>query len=151
MPNCEYFHAHNDYKEVIIIGNGPSGLCTSYMLAGNWPYWNKNKVLDEYLQMRLESINNKYSLIEQVWASFFFPINLFIYYFFFVKDLEFLSDGLEGRTQNPIALLFDYLNNPGSDLGYNLESCLEWVYDENKSIDHLVIGKTPPGGAWNVS
>lgn len=130
MPNCEYFQTHNDYKEVIIIGNGPSGLCTSYMLAGNWPYWNKKKVLDEYLQMRLDSLNNENSLIEQ--------------------DLEFLSDGLEGRSQNPIALLYDSLKNPGSDMGFNLDSCLDWKYDSSKEIDHLVIGKTPPGGAWNT-
>ena len=64
--------------------------------------------------------------------------------------MEFLSDGLEGRSRNPIALLFDNLKNPGSDLGYNLESCLDWKYDETKEIDHLVIGKTPPGGVWNV-
>jgi hypothetical protein len=71
MPNCEYFQTHSDYKEVIVIGNGPSGLCTSYMLAGNWPYWNKKKVLDEYLQMRLNSLNNENSLIEQVKIRFF--------------------------------------------------------------------------------
>ena len=84
MPNCEYFHTHNDYKEVIIIGNGPSGLCTSYMLAGNWPYWNKKKVLDEYLQMRLDSLNNNKSLIEQVRISFHFSkqrFYLFVYIF----------------------------------------------------------------------
>jgi hypothetical protein len=70
MPNCEYFNnTHNDYKEVCIIGNGPSGLCTSYMLAGNLPYWNKNKVLDEYLQLRLESQNQHNSLVEQVYVK----------------------------------------------------------------------------------
>ena len=69
----------------------------------------------------------------------------------YLKDLEFLSDGLEGRSQNPISLLYDGLKNPGSDLGFNLDSCLDWKYDSSKEIDHLVIGKTPPGGAWNVS
>ena len=54
------------YKDVVIIGNGPSGLCLSYFLAGNWPYWNRNTVSNEFLQMRLEYCDHNKSLVEQV-------------------------------------------------------------------------------------
>lgn len=131
MPNCENTNkSPGGYKEVVIIGNGPSGLCLSYFLSGHWPYWNKNRVSDEYLQMRLEYCDDDSSLVEQ--------------------NLEYLSDGLEGRSNNPVALLFDKLKHPDGDLAIDSPSCLTWKYDPLKEIDHVCIGKAAgPGGAWN--
>jgi hypothetical protein len=82
--------------------------------------------------------------------------------------LEYLSDGLEGRSNNPIALLYDKLKHPDGDLGIDSPSCLSWNYEPLKEIDHIVIGiifylfilflvlscflkgkARGPGGAWN--
>jgi hypothetical protein len=118
------------YKEVVIIGNGPSGLCLSYFLSGHWPYWNKTRVSDEFLQVRLEYTDDGTSIVE--------------------KDLEYLCSGLEGRSRNPVALLFDRLKHPDGDLGMDSPTCLNWKYDPLKEIDHVCIGKASgAGGAWN--
>ena len=122
------------YKEVVIIGNGPSGLCLSYFLSGHWPYWNKTRVSDEYLQMRLEfshdEVDGSTSLVE--------------------KDLEYLCNGLEGRSRNPVALLYDQLKYPDGDSGADSPTCLTWRYEPLKEIDHVCIGKARgAGGAWN--
>ncbi|RNA32586.1 oxidative stress-induced growth inhibitor 1 [Brachionus plicatilis] len=137
MPNCAAIintinvnRPIGGYKDVVIIGNGPSGLCLSYFLSGHWPYYNKNVISDEFLQTRLDYLDNNLSLVEH--------------------DLEYLSNGLEGRSFNPIALLYDKLKHPDADLGLDLPSCLNWKYDPNKEIDHVCIGKAAgPGGSWN--
>lgn len=70
------------------VGNGPSGITLSYMLAGNWPYWNPqdvNKHPDELLRARLSFADSNKSLVEQ--------------------DLVQLAEGLEGRSTNPVSLL----------------------------------------------
>ena len=58
------------------------------MLNGNWPYWNTEQISkhpDELLRARLNYSDNSKSLVEQ--------------------DLIALSDGLEGRSTNPVSLL----------------------------------------------
>lgn len=102
------------------------------MLSGHWPYWIKDKVSkhpDELLRARLNHADNTESLV--------------------VQDLESLSDGLEGRSTNPVSLLLDSLQNPCADMGLNLPSMLSYKYNPEKEIDHIVIGKGPAGGAWH--
>jgi hypothetical protein len=60
--------------------------------------------------------------------------------------LEYLCDGLQGRSLNPVALLFDYLKNPDSEMGIDSPTCLSWDYDPLKEIDHVVIGKASGPG-----
>jgi len=114
--------------DFVVIGNGPSGICLSYMLSGNWPYytWNSD---EEMLHARLME-EPEASLVQQ--------------------DLEFLSDGMEGRSNNPVSLLFDTLQRPKADLGLDLESNLTWRLNEDKAVKHVVLGQGGPGGVWQT-
>ena len=56
---------------------------------------------------------------------------------------------MEGRSNNPVALLFDTLNHPGVDVGDKFPSSLEWRYDPTKARSHMVLGKQCPGGCWS--
>lgn len=76
------------------VGNGPSGITLSYMLAGHWPYWIPEKIHahpDELLRARLTYADSTKSLVEQ--------------------DLVTLADGLEGRSTNPVSLLVSKVRN----------------------------------------
>jgi len=62
-----------------------------------------------------------------------------------------LSDGLEGRTSNPVALLFDALSNPHADVGARLASLLRWEFHPEREIPHVVLGRYDEGGIWQVN
>ena len=68
----------------------------------------------------------------------------------FLQELESLCEGLEGRSSNPVAVLFDALCHPDADLGADNPSVLEWKFEEEHAINHIVLGKLRPGGAWQV-
>ena len=68
-----------------------------------------------------------------------------------LQDLEFLCNGLEGRSSNPVALLFDHLHQPNADLVDDEKSRLEWRHDPATAVTHRVLGKGAPGGSWRVS
>ncbi|XP_061380457.1 oxidative stress-induced growth inhibitor 1-like [Danaus plexippus] len=134
MKPCQ--HTLSDdivYKEVVVIGNGPSGMVTSFMLAGNVPYLKHipdDLPIDDMLKARLQNLPPGVSLLE--------------------TELTSLAEGLEGRSQNPIPLLMDNLLRPCADLGLTEDSLIDWRYDMEKEIDHIVLGKGPPGGAWHT-
>ncbi|CAH1269586.1 OSGIN2 [Branchiostoma lanceolatum] len=115
------------HTDVIIIGNGPSGICLSYLLSGNWPYVNNHPHPNHILECKLRE-NPECSILQQ--------------------DLQYLSEGLEGRSNNPVALLMDSLCHPNADLGMDEPSCLQWNHHPARNISHVVLGKGPPGGAW---
>ncbi|XP_043946039.1 oxidative stress-induced growth inhibitor 2 [Protopterus annectens] len=115
---------------VVIIGNGPSGICLSYFLSGYRPYFAPDATHpNPILQCKLEE-SRSLSLVDQ--------------------DLQHLSEGLEGRSSNPVSLLFDALILPESDFGQDYESTLEWKLEPGQSIPHVVLGRGPPGGAWHA-
>ena len=59
----EYFDGYASYgeslstppaeTEVAVIGNGPSAICLSYFLSGNWPFYNGQIHPNEILQWHL--------------------------------------------------------------------------------------------------
>ncbi|XP_072007671.1 oxidative stress-induced growth inhibitor 2 [Engystomops pustulosus] len=132
MPSAEENPLSSDpplILPVVIIGNGPSGICLSYMLSGYRPYLSPEALHpNPVLHSKLEEARHL-SIPEQ--------------------DLEYLSEGLEGRSSNPVAVLFDTLLHPNADIGYEYPSVLEWKLEEEHYIPHIVLGKGPPGGAWH--
>ncbi|XP_046737818.1 oxidative stress-induced growth inhibitor 1-like [Diprion similis] len=135
--------AENDihYKDVVIVGNGPSGICLSYMLAGNWPYYTgEPHPGDEMLTARLANGTSSGLACNTRWG------------------LETLSLGLEGRNGGrPLPLLIDHLQHPCTDAGLDLPPLLTWLSpgtesgeEDHKVFDHVVLGKGAPGGAWQA-
>ncbi|XP_007477295.2 oxidative stress-induced growth inhibitor 1 isoform X1 [Monodelphis domestica] len=114
---------------VIIIGNGPSGICLSYLLSGYTPYVKADAVHPQPLLQKKLTEKPDVSILDQ--------------------DLDYLSEGLEGRSQSPVALLFDALLRPDTDFGGDTESVLTWEHQAERTIPHLVLGRNLPGGAWH--
>lgn len=157
------------YKDVVIIGNGPSGICLSYMLAGNWPYYTgEPHPGDDMLTARLrfcmtntgsEDRGNTYSddavanNRHQCGKSGGGRIHGGSLARSTRCKLECLSSGIEGRGGGrPLALLMDHLQHPCVDTGLDVASLLDWrsadEYPEHRIVDHVVLGKGQPGGSW---
>ncbi|KAL3858627.1 hypothetical protein ACJMK2_008898 [Sinanodonta woodiana] len=120
----------NIHTEVIVVGNGPSAICLSFLLSGNRPYYNGLPHPNSYLYNKLRKLGKSESIIDQ--------------------NLEYLCEGLEGRSHNPVAVLFDSLCHPDADLGADNPSVLSWRKEPQYCIPHVVLGKTKPGGAWQM-
>uniref|UniRef100_A0A2K6KAT0 Oxidative stress induced growth inhibitor 1 n=1 Tax=Rhinopithecus bieti TaxID=61621 RepID=A0A2K6KAT0_RHIBE len=114
---------------VIIVGNGPSGICLSYLLSGYTPYVKPDAIHPHPLLQRKLTEAPGVSILDQ--------------------DLDYLSEGLEGRSQSPVALLFDALLRPDTDFGGNMKSVLTWKHRKEHAIPHVVLGRNLPGGAWH--
>uniref|UniRef100_A0A8C9YCM3 Oxidative stress induced growth inhibitor family member 2 n=1 Tax=Sander lucioperca TaxID=283035 RepID=A0A8C9YCM3_SANLU len=121
---------HPPTVPVVIIGNGPSGICLSYLLSGHKPYLDTATVHPNPIIYRKLQETKHLSITEQ--------------------DLEYLSEGLEGRSRNPVAVLFDTLLHPNADFGYEFPPVLQWRRDKQQHIPHLVLGRATPGGAWHA-
>nr|XP_019949083.1 PREDICTED: oxidative stress-induced growth inhibitor 2 [Paralichthys olivaceus] len=121
---------HPPTVPVVIIGNGPSGICLSYLLSGYKPYLDTATVHPNPILYRKLQETKHLPITEQ--------------------DLEYLSEGLEGRSGNPVAVLFDTLLHPNADYGYEFPPVLQWRRDKQQHIPHLVLGRATPGGAWHA-
>ncbi|XP_077460040.1 oxidative stress induced growth inhibitor 1 isoform X2 [Stigmatopora argus] len=115
---------------VVIIGNGPSGICLSYLLSGYTPYLSPGASHPDPLLHGKLSEEPELPLLD--------------------RDLSYLCEGLQGRSANPVAVLFDSLLLPDGDFGLECASPLEWRRRPDRAVPHLVLGKGPPGGAWHA-
>ncbi|XP_004600901.2 oxidative stress-induced growth inhibitor 1 [Sorex araneus] len=113
----------------VVIGNGPSGICLSYLLSGYAPYVEPDAAHPHPLLQRKLAEAPGVSILDQ--------------------DLAYLSEGLEGRCQSPVALLFDALLWPDTDAGGDLDSVLTWRRQPERAVPHVVLGRGLPGGAWH--
>lgn len=128
-------------KEFVIIGNGPSAITLSYMLAGNWPYYNPTEPHpNSELHARLVSPGDSESYSDDTNLSSVSLIQ---------RDLDYLSGGLSGRSRNPISILFDTLQHPDADIGSDIPSALSWSFHPDRAISHVVLGSGLPGGSWH--
>ncbi|XP_062255286.1 oxidative stress-induced growth inhibitor 2 [Platichthys flesus] len=121
---------HPPAVPVVIIGNGPSGICLSYLLSGYKPYLDTATVHPNPILYRKLQETKHLPITEQ--------------------DLEYLSEGLEGRSGNPVAVLFDTLLHPNADYGYEFPPVIQWRRDKQQHLPHLVLGRATPGGAWHA-
>ncbi|XP_018618588.1 oxidative stress-induced growth inhibitor 2 [Scleropages formosus] len=133
MPLLEESSQPRDHPvtvPAVIIGNGPSGICLSYLLSGYTPYLDTGVVHPNPVLFRKLQEMKHVAITEQ--------------------DFEYLSEGLEGRSSNPVAVLFDTLLHPNADFGYEFPPVLQWRLESQRRVPHLVLGRATPGGAWHA-
>ncbi|KAL2036456.1 hypothetical protein N7G274_010823 [Stereocaulon virgatum] len=120
--------------DTVIVGNGPSALILSYILHGNIPYYNPAKAHpDPMLHAKLSQS----------------PCLLDVD----IADLttHFAASRLSYSTQAlPVNVLLDTLLRPLADTDPGeYTSCVEWRLEEDRRVQHVVLGNTPQaGGQW---
>ncbi|PVI01236.1 hypothetical protein DM02DRAFT_613849 [Periconia macrospinosa] len=115
--------------DTVIIGNGPSALILSYILHGHIPYYTARHH-DAILDQKLQNNKNLLGLTPHLYDHF-------------LASLRYSTQAL------PVNTLLDTLIRPNADTEINPTSCVEWRYEPEKAIPHIVIGDAPrPGGQW---
>ncbi|MCJ1280480.1 hypothetical protein MMC21_008308 [Puttea exsequens] len=118
----------------VIIGNGPSALILSYILHGHVPYYNPSTPHpDPILHKKL---SQSPCLLDIDWQDL---------------TTHFAASRLSYSTQTlPINVLLDTLLRPLADTEPGRhKSCVEWRFEKDRSIEHIVLGNTPQaGGQW---
>ncbi|KAG5361429.1 hypothetical protein CJU90_2812 [Yarrowia sp. C11] len=132
----------------VVIGSGPAGLCLSYILHGNIPYYNPavahpdpelHRLLVPYEyqpgkksagRSLLDAVSNKQVLQHVIekgphFRSSMLPVNLLL-------DLLVVSDEINYVSRD------------------QMDSRITWIHEPERAIDHVVIG-THPGGQWAQS
>ncbi|MCJ1336626.1 hypothetical protein MMC09_001904 [Bachmanniomyces sp. S44760] len=120
--------------DVVVVGNGPSALILSFILHGNIPYYDTtNPHPDTILHKKLSK------------STCLLDVD--------VHDLtsHFAGSRLSYSTQAlPINVLLDTLLRPLADTEPGAhQSCVQWRYESERAVPHVVLGNTPnAGGQW---
>lgn len=123
-----------DRVDTVIIGNGPSALILSFVLHGNTPYYDiATPHPDPILHQKLQKT----------------PCLLDID----ISDLtaHFSASRISYSTQAlPVNVLLDTLLRPLADTNPGqYGSCVEWRFEPDRSVEHVVLGNTAnAGGQW---
>ncbi|KAL6720612.1 hypothetical protein ACLMJK_002537 [Lecanora helva] len=120
--------------DTVIVGNGPSALILSFILHGNIPYYNLSQPHPDPILHR--KLSQSPCLLNAD-----------------VGDLtaHFAASRLSYSTQAlPINVFLDTLIRPLHDTNPGkYQSCVEWRYEEDSAVSHVVLGDTlQPGGQW---
>lgn len=111
------------------IGNGPAALILSFILHGNIPYYSGNHH-DPFLHSKLKDRPCLLQLTPDLY--------------------EHLHTNLRYSTQAlPVNVLLDTLLRPNLDTGLNDRTCIEWRYESENAVSHVVLGDaSQAGGQW---
>ena len=160
-------HKHNDSSfdqiestNVLVIGNGPSAITLSFLLAGHWPYYSPEDFQSHNENGANPTLQNLHDRLLYHCASDSChhddydqeSISKPKLRSLMESDLKELSQDLVGRTgANPVSVLMDQLQHPNADLGERNPSTLKWTYRPDRHVDHVVIGLSgSPGGIWHA-
>ena len=134
-PSAPMAHQLPRDTNTVIVGNGPSALILSSILHGHVPYYNTSRPHPD-------------PIIHQKILHSRCLLNID------VADLtaHFNASRISYSTQAlPINVLLDTLLRPlaDTDPGQH-QTCVQWRYEPEKAIPHLVLGNTPhAGGQWS--
>ncbi|OTF70952.1 hypothetical protein BLA29_000713 [Euroglyphus maynei] len=165
---------HNSYKlsdssfdriestNVLIIGNGPSAITLSFLLAGHWPCYSPEDFPspnENVTNATLQNIHDRLlyhcamdSCNHDEYGNQHESISKPKLRSLMESDLREIGENLVGRTgANPISVLMDQLQHPNADFGERNPSMLKWTYRPDRRVDHIVIGSSEsPGGIWHA-
>jgi hypothetical protein len=120
--------------DVVIVGNGPSALILSFILHGHVPYYNASRPHpDPILHTKLSESPCLLDIDADELTA------------------HFAASRLCYSTQAlPVNVLLDTLVRPLADTDPGkYETCVEWRFEEEKAVSHIVLGNTADaGGQW---
>jgi Pyridine nucleotide-disulphide oxidoreductase len=113
-------------------GGGPSSLLLAYILHGHIPYYVGGH-RDSILDAKLRKLPNLLYITPETWSHF-------------AGNMRYATHVL------PLNVLLDTLVRPDADTQISPESCIDWRYEPEKAISHVVLGSAQrTGGVWTGS